>query len=295
MQNESGEKNLCDSTTDANERNSSANTPLHLSPSMSSSSPTIGNMRTIENSNRSSHSNTGSILDEDDDDGDGNPIYVTSSPPKAGTKRAQGKPNLVLSDDGGGTNSGHLNSSFLAASIDEGTPAGGDKKASHDRDSHAEVKSSNFCAEMIMLPEAVCKGSTEFAEQMDIFMRCQHPLDILAMFSEDDVEGGVVGGSISQSDGEVQVHRVSGYHAIPRSCEYCGSHNIDLCREDTKCERPRSYFPKEIPPFRSKGTLKWKEEKNVGIVPNGGEDDVITESTENAQKKAAMIACSAWI
>lgn len=292
---------MCDSTTDAKERNISANTPLHLSPSVSSSSPTIGNMRNIENSNRSSHSNNGSILedeygdDDDDGNGNGNPIFVASSPTKAGTKRAQGKPNLFLSDDGGINDSDHLNSSFLAVSIDKGASAGGGKKAVHDRDSHAEVKSSNFCAEMIMLPEAVCKGSTDFAEQMDIFMRCQHPLDILAMFSEDEVEGGVVGDSISQSDGDAQVHRVSGYHAIPRSCEYCGSHNIDLCRGDTKCERPRSYFLRETPPFSSKGTLKWKEEKNVGIVSNGGEDDDITESTENAQKKAAMMSCSAWI
>ena len=289
---------MCDSTTDAEERNNSTNTALHLSPSVSSSSPTIGNMRNNENSNRSSHSNNGSILeneDDDDDDGNGNPIFVASSLTQAGTKRAQGKPNLVLSNDGGEIDSDHLNSSFLAVNIDEGTSAGGGKKATHDRNSHAEVKSSNFCAEMIMLPVGVCQGSTDFAEQMDIFMRCQHPLDILAMFSEDEVESGVIGDSISHSDADAQVHRVSGYHAIPRSCEYCGSHNINLCRNDKKCERPKSYFRRETPPFCSKGRLKWKEENNVGIVSNGGEDDVITESTENAQKKAAMMTCSAWI
>ena len=297
-------KDMCASTTDSEEKNNSVNTALHLSPSLSSSSPMKGDSRSIT-SNVSSRSICASLFEKDNGDVDGdniNPIFVTLTLPQADSKRAQEKPNLIIEDGVCHSASDHRNSSFLVngdkANADVGNIS--ETKRSHDSDTHVEVKSNNFCAEMIMLPVGVCQGSTDFAEQMDIFMRCQHPLDILAMFHDDEVESGVKGDIINHSftgdtDGDAQVHRVSGYHAIPRSCEYCGSHNIDLCRDGTKCERPKSYFPRETPPFCSKGGLKWKEENNVGIASNERGDDAITESDENVKKNVTTMACSAWI
>ena len=117
-----------------------------------------------------------------------------------------------------------------------------------------------FCSGI--LPESVCQGSTLFSEQMDVFMRCQHPMDLLTIFQEDGK--GSNGESADYS--EPEVHQVSGYHALPRTCEYCGSPNIDLCKDNAECTRPKSYFPRSKPPFYSKGGLKWKEEKKGATI-----------------------------
>ena len=156
--------------------------------------------------------------------------------------------------------------------------------------------SSSFCAEMIMLP-SVCEGSSNFAEQMDTFMTCRHPLDLLGtIFHEGDEnddntcadnhnnhnEGG--GGAEEHNNDNNNSVRTSGYHAIPRNCEYCGSNNVDSCHIENnisnnnnttkKCERPRSFFPREKPPFYphdddtttgSNGYSKWMIKKNIWL------------------------------
>mmetsp|Transcript_18992 Transcript_18992/g.39014 ORF Transcript_18992/g.39014 Transcript_18992/m.39014 type:complete len:174 (+) Transcript_18992:129-650(+) len=166
------------------------------------------------------------------------------------------------------------------------------------RNGDARVKLNNFCAEMITLPAGVCQGSTDFAEQMDIFMRCQHPLDILGMFNDEEVEGGggdnIIKTSYSgDANGDAQAHRVSGYHAIPRSCEYCGSPDVNICVNDSKCERPRSFFPRERPPFCPKGGSKlWDKGKNcLGVASNGG--DAIICGTDQYRSKKNEAVCLA--
>mmetsp|Transcript_15153 Transcript_15153/g.17025 ORF Transcript_15153/g.17025 Transcript_15153/m.17025 type:complete len:237 (-) Transcript_15153:145-855(-) len=153
-------------------------------------------------------------------------------------------------------------------------------------DNSNSTTTSNFCAEMIMFP-AVCQRSSNFAEHMDIFMACRHPLDLLGtMFHEDDeivgsntaasayvIEGG--GGDHAENNNH---HQVSGYHAIPRTCEYCGR-NIDSCHENTKCERPKSFFPKEKPPFYSPSDgSKWSIEKNIRVSINNDVADDVTDA-----------------
>ena len=115
-------------------------------------------------------------------------------------------------------------------------------------------------------------------------MRCQHPLDILGIFNEDARESSVdVNHSVSgDADEDIQVHRPSGYYAIPKSCEYCGSSNIDLCRDSPECKRPKSYFPKEIPPFCYKGDSKFEGEQYSRTM-NAVREDVAIKSDENAK------------
>jgi hypothetical protein len=259
---------MCASTkAGEEEKNDSSNAALQLPPSVSSS-----DLRKEDNNNSSPFNDKSLFEEEDDDDdedvGNINPILLNLSLTNAD---AAGKSSFILSDDG--DNEFRSNSSFLVPSDKAPSEVGSisEAKSAHDSETHVEVKNSNFCAEMIMLPIGVCQGSTEFAEQMDIFMRCQHPLDILAMFHEDEVErASVENFNHSYSgDGGGEVHRVSGYHAIPRKCEYCGAHDVDLCKDDPKCERPKTFFPREKPPFYSKGGSKWKEEKNAGTSSYG--------------------------
>lgn len=119
----------------------------------------------------------------------------------------------------------------------------------------------NFCAEMIKFPVVACQGSSNFADQLDLdqFMTCRHPLDLMTtMFHESDaIENQAQSNNSSrisnnnrnnQQEQELE-QQSSGYHAIPRSCEYCGSCNIEMCSQNPNCTRPCSYFPKERPPF----------------------------------------------
>jgi hypothetical protein len=160
-------------------------------------------------------------------------------------------PSLVLSDDGNDDDNydqQYYNSHYHQ---DDGKNTG------------------SFCAEML-----VCQGGTPFGEQLDIFTACRHPLDLLGMFQDDE-------GSISHQphnhgtdaeDGtngmQSSPNQVSGYHAIPRTCEYCGSNNIDHCKED--CKRPRSFFPTLRPPFCRKQGTKWDENDFLAVQTDTG-------------------------
>jgi hypothetical protein len=112
---------------------------------------------------------------------------------------------------------------------------------------------NSFCAQMVLFPAAVCQG-----DQLDIFMACRHPLEMLGM---GPAEGDVVVVDIDsnhhlQNDGSTNhANRVSGYHAIPTDCEYCGSPDIAHCPPD--CQRPQSFFPKQRPPFCPRGGPEW--------------------------------------
>lgn len=287
-------EDMCSSTADAKVKKKAENSALHVSPPMSPSSPTVVKSEDClsdrsSNNKGASRSHYADLSDTDDEgDRDETTNSMTFSLPK--------KIDSLLLDDGDENEPGHPDSSLIVNNIEH------DSRINKDRDAHAEVQGSNFCAEL--LPGGVC-------QEMDIFMRCQHPLDILAMFHEDEV-AGMNGDSINHSyagdmAGETEVHRVSGYHAIPRSCEYCGSKDIELCRENPECQLPKTFFPRERPPFCSKGKSKWKEEKRNATIPsngdqndaitesNGDKDDAITESDENIEKRVATMACSAWI
>jgi hypothetical protein len=167
------------------------------------------------------------------DDGDD----VSNSSTTRVRLQRQRRPSLVLSDDGMETEQ---------------------PEQQHPTDHHHV----NFCAQMILLP-AVCQGA---GDQLDIFMACRHPLDLLGMSFPQDGEDGN-DNDISQHDNNScdDVPRLSGYHAIPTECEYCGSSHIDQCPED--CERPRTFFPKQRPPFRPKDTAEWDANDNA-IVSN---------------------------
>lgn len=119
---------------------------------------------------------------------------------------------------------------------------------------------NNFCAHMVLLP-AVCQG-----DQLDIFMACRHPLEMLGMqhAAEEEYEGGDAltystadpsSNSQSCSNNNNTNNRVSGYHAIPTNCEYCGSPDIAECHPG--CQRPPSFFPNQRPPFCPRGGDDW--------------------------------------
>ncbi len=282
---------MCPSTNDSEEKVTSENTPLHLSPPLSNP-----NLCKSKSGEMSSRSNFPSPLEANGHESKSDPVLVSLSLTQAAVKSTNAKTILSVLEDSN-TQHDNPNSSFLAETTNifsDALSENGSIFEGKDNDSQVGVKSSNFCAEMIMLPEAVCQGTTDFAEHMDIFMRCQHPLDILSMFQDD--KGAGVNNSFEDVDGGTEVHRVSGYHAIPRACEYCGSHNIDLCRDDPDCERPQTYFPRERPPFFSKGGCKWKKETIVGVASKGEENAVISTFEGSAEQnlKPAM-ACSAWV
>ena len=261
---------MCSSTNDEEGKNNAEKTPLHLSPPVALTNGDLGKTNPDEGSSPSSFPNVFKKEESKDDESKIDPILVSLSLSHVGAKRAEGKTILSLLDDGE-SKFDHQNSSFLANSDRAFSENGSISEGKETSDSdNVEVSNKPFCGGMTILPAGVCEGSTDFAEQMDIFMRCQHPLDILAIFNEDGRGGSseTINPSFSaDTDGDSQVNRVSGYHALPRACEYCGSPNIDLCRDSPDCERPKSYFLREKPPFYAKGGLKWKEEKNNGRVP----------------------------
>jgi hypothetical protein len=178
-----------------------------------------------------------SIKQQNDDvpaaaaEGSANQQDSTTSSSRARIRSHNRYPSLVQSDDG----LGHGNGDDCSHVSSETEPVG------------------SFCAQ-IVLP-AVCQGA---GDQLDIFMACRHPLDLLGISGnphDDDEQNHGVNG-----DGDHTVaadHQVSGYHAIPTTCEYCGSNDIGNCPDE--CQRPKSFFPKQRPPFCSKGGLEWDE------------------------------------
>ncbi|KAL3905961.1 MAG: hypothetical protein SGILL_009467, partial [Bacillariaceae sp.] len=140
-----------------------------------------------------------------------------------------------------------------------------------------EAAPTNFCAQMIMLP-GVCQGA---GDQLDIFMACRHPLDLLGMASPED--GDPSDYHASTNSGSGAHHRVSGYHAIPMSCEYCQSPDITKCGDD--CERPKSFFSTKRPPFCPKGGPEWDDNDfAIGKAANESyEDVIIDDDTDDAK------------
>jgi hypothetical protein len=230
--------------------------------------------------------------------------------------------DLVLdsnkADNGSDNNNNNNNNTKTAIGIEGGNKNNNNNNIDIDIDIDT---SSTFCAEMIMLP-SVCEGSSNFAEQMDTFMTCRHPLDLLGtMFHEDENDDDACvdnnnnnnnegGGSDEHNNNDNNQVRTSGYHAIPRNCEYCGSNNIDLCHTNVtennnnnnnnnnttkKCERPRSFFSRERPPFHphddticSNGYSKWMTEKNIWLnttINNNDADDTINKEREKEDEE----------
>jgi hypothetical protein len=131
----------------------------------------------------------------------------------------------------------------------------------------------NFCAQIVLLPSALCQG-----DQLDIFMACRHPLEILGMHSHAaEGEVDVITHQLPHANQHIRrnnknddhescpsSNRVSGYHAIPINCEYCGSPDISNCHPG--CQRPQSFFPKRRPPFSPKGDGSIWDEKDYYMV-----------------------------
>jgi hypothetical protein len=168
----------------------------------------------------------------------------TSSSTKMRLQQRQRQPSLVESDFGNNGDDHDEDESQRSNS------------SSSSKIHSTHVPDTHFCGH-ILFPN-VCQG----ADQLDIFMACRHPLDLLSMFHEEDGNGPsqheVIGGGDHTSnncDSENDVHRVCGYYAIPTSCEYCGSPHIDQCTAN--CQRPRSFFPRQRPPFCPKDESEW--------------------------------------
>mmetsp|Transcript_19988 Transcript_19988/g.43475 ORF Transcript_19988/g.43475 Transcript_19988/m.43475 type:complete len:268 (-) Transcript_19988:137-940(-) len=267
---------MCASTTDAAKEQTS-NTALHLFSSDSTSSPMIVDSCN-DGSSPSPLSSYTSILEvEDECNGMKDPNHDSSS--------------SFIVNNNAALDSGGVSKTTMDGNIDGG------------KSSQVNIEIKTFCDGMITLPVGVCQGSTDFAEQMDIFMRCQHPLDILSMFHDDKGKVGVDGDSINVSyqahcdgagEGDAPVNRACGYYAIPRSCEYCGSPDVSLCKKNSKCERPESFFPRETPPFCLKGRSKWHGmEENVRIESSSKKEVEEIKSDENENK--CRMTCSAWV
>eukprot|EP00536_Pseudo-nitzschia_multiseries_P001562 jgi/Psemu1/3524/gm1.3524_g len=339
------------SNNDNNTRTSSVNP----SPLSSPTSILGGNDEEGDNHNHNHNHNDSN----NNNNNNGRVSWSLDDPePDAPSQRPPRKHSLVLSDD---QNDGdddeeeeddyycpdHPESSFLLSKSKSDTSApdndgrgggGGGTRTVFPETKHGhghghgnipvkKIEGRSFCAEMILLPvSGVCQGSTaDFAEQMDIFMRCQHPLDILGMFHEDG-DGSAAGvGSIHEDDcdcddnnnhntnnDEPVVQRYSGYYAIPRTCEYCGSPDIDLCHKNeyASCERPASFFPRETPPFCTKGRSRWHGEgegetitnNSVGVVGVGAgsslvskQDDESNRSSNEHRENESPTSCSAWV
>mmetsp|Transcript_9621 Transcript_9621/g.23324 ORF Transcript_9621/g.23324 Transcript_9621/m.23324 type:complete len:299 (-) Transcript_9621:452-1348(-) len=298
---------MCVTTTDT-ERKQSSTTAFHLSSSASNPSPTIGGSST-DKMNSSPLSSLTSLISggKEKHDKSTDPNNGSRSMEDTPSQGAQRKYSVLLSDESGENDSDHRNSSLLSNENNAAVNGGNVSKATAGEGSSQvnKIEGRSFCAEMIMLPVGVCQSSSDFAEQMDIFMRCQHPLDLLCMFHEDDDRGDGDGDGVSMNAsnrahcgeeyGDAPVHRVSGYYAIPRSCEYCGSPDIDLCHENSKCERPKSFFLREKPPFCLKGRSRWQgEENNVGLGSFKKQEDKL-KSNESEENDETTMACSAWV
>ncbi|KAG7352574.1 hypothetical protein IV203_008622 [Nitzschia inconspicua] len=136
-----------------------------------------------------------------------------------------------------------------------------DDDGSHDSDGFGQ---NDFCSQMVLFPAAVCQG-----DQLDIFMACRHPLEMLGMQPTEEetvalsehAHTTVTSTDRTESSTNANTNhgnKVSGYHAIPTDCEYCGSPDIANCHTD--CQRPHSFFPRQRPPFCPRGTAEWDEQ-----------------------------------
>ena len=70
-----------------------------------------------------------------------------------------------------------------------------------------------------------------------------------------------------------------GMYTIPKSCEYCGAESTDQCTES--CQRPKSFFRKQRPPFSPPGP-QWDSKTDYEIVVEEEEDEK-NESTASAK------------
>jgi hypothetical protein len=152
------------------------------------------------------------------------------------------------------------------------------------------IADQNFCAQVVSFQSAVCQ-----VDQLDIFMACRHPLEILGMHptegeaqvatqQEQQQHAHSPPGSCNKNSEQENCcqsnNRVSGYHAIPTNCEYCGSPDIAHC--DKGCQRPKSFFPKQRPPFSPKGDgSEWDEQDFCITLVNNNSIGVGGRSHEN--------------
>jgi hypothetical protein len=144
------------------------------------------------------------------------------------------------------------------------TTTGNDDDSNHSVNS-ASKDNNIFCMELVL--PCVCQGGANFAENLDIFMACRHPLDLLGMFHEGEDQHF----SCHAEEGKNDVVRVSGYYAIPTTCEYCGSPRLEDCDPD-RCQRPASFFPKQRPPFCKGGGKEWDSKDSAVMIPSSSSD-----------------------
>lgn len=75
--------------------------------------------------------------------------------------------------------------------------------------------------------------------------QCRHPLELFSMFHDPRVS----------HDDVVHHDLLPGMHELPRTCEYCGASDTDLCTAE--CQRPKSFFRKKRPPFCPPDSTQW--------------------------------------
>jgi hypothetical protein len=170
--------------------------------------------------------------------------------------RHKRRPSVVQSDDG-------MDEGCHPANVTKTTT---DKDDDSNRSVNSVSKDNNiFCMELVL--PSVCQGGANFAENLDIFMTCRHPLDLLGMFHEEEDQDFSRQAEVAEND----VVRVSGYYAIPTTCEYCGSPRLEDC-DPGRCQRPASFFPKQRPPFCKRGGKEWDSKDCAVIILNSSGD-----------------------
>jgi hypothetical protein len=236
------------------------------------------------------------LVDDDDENGehknDTSRSSASSSRARlaaAAATRHERRPSLVQSDDG-----------FERAAHGSATAPlrrGGDGDDLGDGNSVSKEHNS-FCVQLVL--PAVCQGGANFAENMDIFMACRHPLDnLLGMFHEGEEQPphhhpgrhhlahGLAHDGGRAGDSDAAVVRVSGYHAIPTACEYCGSSRLEDC-DPSRCQRPASFFPKLRPPFCKRGGADWDvRDFAIGFDGDDDHDDEWNYKAQSFQPKPA--------
>lgn len=116
------------------------------------------------------------------------------------------------------------------------------RDAISDHAMHCEPSIVPLCqGGMPMFPS--CQGNA-LAEQIDMMTQCRHPLELFSMFHDPRV-----------SHDDAVDHLLPGMHELPRTCEYCGASDTDLC--PPQCQRPKSFFRKKRPPFCPPDSTIW--------------------------------------
>ena len=77
-----------------------------------------------------------------------------------------------------------------------------------------------------------------------------------------------------------------GMYTIPKTCEYCGAESTDLCTDT--CQRPKSFFRKQRPPFCPSDAEKWEPSTDYEISKRPETKPEETPTEEPKRRKSFM-------